>query len=231
MGDPVASTLNEPGCGRPRLQIALDTTDLAGALRPLNQAIGQIDVIECGTILIIAEGLRAVREIRALYPDKTILADVRIAEAGALIARHCFEAGANWVSVVAGASLTTVEQVVKVADEFGGEVQIELGEHYDAEQARRWKELGAKHVIVHRSRDAEVAGTLAWGPDDLDRIRELHDMGFTVTVTGGVNAKDLPFFAGAPVGVVISGRGIVKAADPLAAATELQRTIGEVWGE
>lgn len=216
---------------RPRLQIALDTTDMPSALRPLNRAIGKIDVIECGTILIIAEGLKAVREIRALYPDKTILADVRIAEAGALIARNCFEAGANWVSVVAGASLTTVEQVVKVADEFGGEVQIELGEDYDADKARKWKELGAKHVIVHRSRDAEVAGTLKWGANDIERIRELHAMGFTVTVTGGVNVKDIPFFRGAPVGVIISGRGIVKADDPLAAATELQDVIGEVWPE
>ena len=214
---------------RPQLQIALDTFDMPSALRPLNAAVSQVDVIECGTVLIIAEGLRAVREIRALYPNKTILADVRIAEAGAVISRACFEAGANWVSVVAGASMTTVEQVVKVAQEFGGEVQIELGETYDPEQAREWRRLGATQVIVHRSRDAEVAGRLTWGEDDKDRIRQLHQMGFKVTVTGGVTAKDLPFFQGVPVGVVISGRGIVKADDPLAAATELRETIGRVW--
>ena len=214
---------------RPQLQIALDTFDMPSALRPLNAAVSQVDVIECGTVLIIAEGLRAVREIRALYPNKTILADVRIAEAGAVISRACFEAGANWVSVVAGASMTTVEQVVKVAQEFGGEVQIELGETYDPEQAREWRRLGATQVIVHRSRDAEAAGKLTWGEDDKDRIRQLHQMGFKVTVTGGVTAKDLPFFQGVPVGVVISGRGIVKADDPLAAATELRETIGRVW--
>ena len=214
---------------RPQLQIALDTFDMPSALRPLNAAISQVDVIECGTVLIIAEGLRAVREIRALYPNKTILADVRIAEAGAVISRACFEAGANWVSVVAGASMTTVEQVVKVAQEFGGEVQIELGETYDPEQAREWRRLGATQVIVHRSRDAEAAGKLTWGENDKDRIRQLHQMGFKVTVTGGVTAKDLPFFQGVPVGVVISGRGIVKADDPLAAATDLRETIGRVW--
>ena len=214
---------------RPQLQIALDTFDMPSALRPLNAAVSQVDVIECGTVLIIAEGLRAVREIRALYPNKTILADVRIAEAGAVISRACFEAGANWVSVVAGASMTTVEQVVKVAQEFGGEVQIELGETYDPEQAREWRRLGATQVIVHRSRDAEAAGKLTWGENDKDRIRQLHQMGFKVTVTGGVTAKDLPFFQGVPVGVVISGRGIVKADDPLAAATELRETIGRVW--
>ena len=214
---------------RPQLQIALDTFDMPSALRPLNAAVSQVDVIECGTVLIIAEGLRAVREIRALYPNKTILADVRIAEAGAVISRACFEAGASWVSVVAGASMTTVEQVVKVAQEFGGEVQIELGETYDPEQAREWRRLGATQVIVHRSRDAEAAGKLTWGEDDKDRIRQLHQMGFKVTVTGGVTAKDLPFFQEVPVGVVISGRGIVKADDPLAAATELRETIGRVW--
>ena len=214
---------------RPQLQIALDTFDMPSALRPLNAAVSQVDVIECGTVLIIAEGLRAVREIRALYPNKTILADVRIAEAGAVISRACFEAGASWVSVVAGASMTTVEQVVKVAQEFGGEVQIELGETYDPEQAREWRRLGATQVIVHRSRDAEAAGKLTWAEDDKDRIRQLHQMGFKVTVTGGVTAKDLPFFQGVPVGVVISGRGIVKADDPLAAATELRETIGRVW--
>ena len=70
---------------RPRLQVAVDNPDLVSALSALNRAEPAVDVIECGTILIIAEGLRAVREIRALYPGKTILADVRIAEAGSRI--------------------------------------------------------------------------------------------------------------------------------------------------
>ena len=214
---------------KPRLQVALDTTVLAEALRPLNRAIDRIDVIECGTVLILAEGLRVIREIRALYPTKTILADVRIAEAGALIARNCFEAGASWVSVVAGASLTTVEQVVKVATEFGGEVQIELGESYDPAKALEWRRLGVEHVIVKRSRDLEAAGTLTWGSNDVQRIHELAGMGFTVTITGGVTVADLDTFAGVPVGVVIAGRAIVGALDPLAASAELQQKLAEVW--
>lgn len=215
---------------RPRLQVALDTLDMPQTLGPLAKCVDHIDVIECGTVLLLAEGLRAVREIRALYPEKTILADVRIAEAGAKLSRLCFEAGANWVSVVAGASLTTVEQVVKVAREFGGEVQIELGEDYDLEQARRWWQAGATHVIVHRSRDAEAAGTLAWHPEDVQRVHELAELGFTVTVTGGIKATELDVFRGAPVGVVIAGRAIVAADDPAAAADELNQALDRVWG-
>lgn len=215
---------------RPRLQIALDKTDLPSALGPLQRAAREIDIIECGTILVLAEGLRAVREIRALFPEKDILADVRIAEAGKLISQMAFEAGASLVSMVAGASMTTVKQVCAVAAAYRREVQIELSdEWYDAARARQWREAGAQHVIVKRSRDREAAGDLSWSPGDLARVDELAAMGFTVTIAGGVTAADLETFAGHPVGIIIVGRSIVAANDPLAAAKEMQQAIARVW--
>lgn len=215
---------------RPRLQIALDKKDLPAALAPLQKAAPRIDVIECGTVLILAEGLRAVREIRALFPDKDILADIRIAEAGKLLAQMAFDAGASLVSVVAGASLTTVQQVCDVATAAGGEVQVELAdEWYDPDRARKWRALGVQHVIVKRSRDREAAGDLSWGPDDIARVDELADMGFIVTITGSIKPADLATFAGHPVGIIIAGRSIAGADDPLAAAAEFQDAIAEVW--
>ncbi len=214
----------------PRLQIALDTFDLPAALGPLQKAAPHVDVIECGTILILAEGFQAVRAIRALFPDKQLLADVRIAEAGSKIARMAFEAGANLVSCVAGASLATIAQVCAVAREFGGEAQVELAdEWYDPERARAWRAAGVEHVIVKRSRDREAAGDLSWKSEDMDRVDELAGMGFTVTITGGVSSQDLPAFAGRSVGIVIAGRAIVAAEDPAAAAAELKVALAKVW--
>ena len=214
----------------PRLQIALDTPDLPSALGPLQKAAPHIDVIECGTILVLAEGCHAVRAIRALFPDTPILADVRIAEAGSKIARMAFEAGASLVSCVAGASMATIAQVCAVAAEFDGEVQVELAdEWYDADRARAWREAGVRHVIVKRSRDREAAGDLSWKDEDMDRVDELAAMGLTVTITGGVSAEDLPAFAGRSVGIVIAGRAIVGADDPAAAAARLRETLHEVW--
>ena len=214
----------------PDLQIALDTVDLPGALGPLQKAAPHVDIIECGTILVLCEGYHAVRAIRALFPDKRILADVRIAEAGSKIARLAFEAGADLVSCVAGASLTTIEQVCDVAAEFDGEVQVELAdEWYDADRARAWREAGVRHVIVKRSRDREAAGDLSWKDEDMDRVDELAAMGLTVTITGGGSAEALPAFAGRSVGIVIAGRAIVGADDPAAAAARLRETLHEVW--
>lgn len=215
---------------RPRLQVALDVRDLPSALAPLPRVIAHIDIIECGTVLILAEGLRAVREIRALFPNTTILADIRIAEAGSILSRMAFEAGANLVSVVAGASMTTVRQVCAVAAEFNGEVQVELAdEWFDPDRAHQWRDAGVQHIIVKRSRDREASGDLSWKPTDLERIDQLAAMGFTITVTGGITATDLTTFAGHPVGIIIAGRSITTATDPAAAAAELNHAIGQVW--
>ena len=42
----------------PRLQVALDALDLPGALGPLQKAAPHVDIIECGTILVLVSRLR-----------------------------------------------------------------------------------------------------------------------------------------------------------------------------
>ena len=214
---------------RPLLQLALDTHDLPSALAPLQQAAPHIDIIEAGTILCLSEGMGAVRVIRSLFPNKTILADVRIAEAGGIIAKMAFEAGADWVSVVSGAAPSTAEVVYDVARQHGGDVQIELSEGWTWEQAARWRRIGIEQAIIHRSRDAEAQGELAWGSADLDNIRRLADMGYRVTVAGSVRVDDVPAFAGIPVSIFICGRAIRNAADPARAAAAFQRAIASAY--
>ena len=214
---------------KPKLQIALDNYDLPSALAPLQKAASHIDVIECGTILCLAEGMHAVRIIRSLFPEKTILADVRIVEAGSLISKMVFDAGANWVTVVSGATMTTVESAQKEAQKRNGEVQIELIDGWTWEQAKCWRALGVPQVITHRSRDAEAKGALTWSEKDFDEIRKLNDLGFKVTVTGGVVPQDIPLFKGVPVYLFIAGRGIYAASDPAAAAKQFKDVITETF--
>jgi len=212
---------------RPKLQIALDTYDLPSALGPLQKAHPHIDVIEVGTILCLSEGMHAVRAIRSLYPEKTILADVRIAEAGSIISKMAFDAGADWVSVVSGAAPDTAEVVLKEARHRGKDVQIELSDGWTWDMAKKWADLGIQQVITHRSRDAEAKGNLTWSQQDLDTICQLHELGFNVTVTGGVKPADIAYFAGVPVYIFIAGRAIVKADDPAKAALAFQEAIAE----
>ena len=72
-------------------------------------------------------------------------------------------------------------------------MQIELTGYWTWEQAQQWRDAGIGQVVYHRSRDAQAAG-VAWGEADITAIKRLSDMGFKVTVTGGLALEDLPLF-------------------------------------
>ncbi len=216
---------------RPLLQLALDTFDLPSALAPMQRAKDHVDVVEAGTILCYAEGMHAVRALRALYPDKILLADVRIAEAGSIIAKLAFESGADWVTVVSGATPATMEVVLTEARKRDKDVQLELIDGWTWAQAREWRALGIEQVIAHRSRDGEALGDLAWKASDFEQMRQLAEMGFKVTVAGGVGVDDLVLFADVPVHVFTVGRAIRAATDPATAAKGFQDEIARVYAQ
>ncbi|HAZ4959056.1 TPA: PTS ascorbate transporter subunit IIA [Escherichia coli] len=184
---------------------------------------------EVGTILCVGEGVRAVRDLKALYPHKIVLADAKIADAGKILSRMCFEANADWVTVICCADINTAKGALDVAKEFNGDVQIELTGYWTWEQAQQWRDAGIGQVVYHRSRDAQAAG-VAWGEADITAIKRLSDMGFKVTVTGGLALEDLPLFKGIPIHVFIAGRSIRDAASPVEAARQFKRSIAELWG-
>ncbi|MFK7801012.1 MAG: 3-dehydro-L-gulonate-6-phosphate decarboxylase [Anaerolineae bacterium] len=216
---------------KPLLQIALDTYDLPSALGPLQKAADHIDVIEVGTILCLSEGMHAVRAIKSLFPNKTVLADVRIAEAGSIISKMCFDANADWVSVVSGAAPSSFEVVLAEAQSRENkDMQIELSDGWTFDQVKRWADLGVQQVIFKRSRDLEAKGILTWEESSFETIQKLHNLGMKVTVTGGVKVADIPRFKGVPVYIFIAGRAIVKANDPAAAALSFQTAFSETWG-
>ena len=208
----------------PKLQLALDNLDLQSALGAIQKTHAHIDVIEVGTVLCLAEGMHAVRTMRTLYPEHLILADVRIIKAGGLIAQMCFEAGANWVSVMSDAALETVTAVISQAHQHNGDVQIELNDNWTLDQAHQWRELGINQVVLHRSQEAN-SESKAWQQSDFETINTLADMGFKVTVTGGVTVNDIPKLKQLPIFVIIAGRAIRNAPDPLAAAQQFKEAL------
>lgn len=214
----------------PLLQVALDNHSLSDAYRTTRLIAPEVDIIEVGTILCVAEGVRAVRDLKALYPEKIVLADAKIADAGQILARMCFEAHADWITVICCADINTAKGALAVAKEYGGDVQIELTGFWTWEQAAAWRDAGIRQVVYHRSRDAQAAGA-AWSDADINAVRRLADMGFNVTVTGGLALEDLPLFQGIPVHVFIAGRSIRDAADPVAAARQFKRSIQQLWGQ
>lgn len=110
-----------------------------------------------------------------------------------------------------------------------GEIQVELYGDWTYEQAQQWLDAGISQVIYHQSRDALLAGE-TWGEKDLNKVKKLIDMGFRVSVTGGLSIDTLKLFSGVDVFTFIAGRGITEAADPAAAARDFKNEIKRIWG-
>ena len=210
---------------KPMLQVALDTDTTAQALNVARQVSDVVDVVEAGTLLIYQEGMDAVSDLRAIAPDKIVLADAKVADAGGHIGKIAKEHGADWLTCINAATVPTMANAQKEI-----EVQVELYEGWDnKERAQEWLDNGIDQVVHHQSRDAKFAGQ-TWGEKDLNSVKSLIDMGFKVSVTGGVKPEVLKLFKGLPVYTFIAGRAIHGADDPHAAALEFKNEIDRIWG-
>jgi 3-dehydro-L-gulonate-6-phosphate decarboxylase len=214
----------------PLLQVALDYTSLPSALAMALTVAPAVDIIEIGTPLCKAAGMEAVRAVREVCPDKLILADVKSPDVGGLEAQMAFDAGADMMTVIGGAPLATVQAALDVARQRGKDMLMELtGVRDIIARAQEWRQIGVERVVYHRGWD-EQAANREWAQDDLAVIGQLIDIGFKLTVTGGITVERVPFFQALPVSVIIAGRAIHQAPDPLAAAREIRATIARVWG-
>ncbi|MDO7976453.1 3-keto-L-gulonate-6-phosphate decarboxylase UlaD [Oceanotoga teriensis] len=214
----------------PKLQVALDNLSLKDALKSLKEYGNIIDVIEVGTILHVSEGLEPIRFLRILYPEKIILADIKGADAGSILAKQCFDAGATWMTAICCADIQTMKSMLKVSKEYeeDKDIQIELYGDWTFERAKIWKEAGLKQVVYHRSRDAELSGK-DWSDEDLIKIKKLCDMDFKVTVTGGLKVENLKLFKNLPIYCFIAGRGIREAKNPKQMAMNFKEEIKKYW--
>jgi 3-dehydro-L-gulonate-6-phosphate decarboxylase len=195
---------------KPLLQIALDATDIQTAIASVENIADYVDVIEIGTILAFAHGVKSVSLLREKYPQHVIVCDMKITDASAILTKIALAEGANWVTVSAAAHIETIRAAYQVAEECSGEIQIELYGHWTLDDAKAWVEIGITQAIYHRSRDAELAG-VTWTEEDLTKMKALSDLGIELSITGGIVPEDLHLFKDLKVKSFIAGRALASA--------------------
>lgn len=213
---------------QPLLQLALDYFDLAPALAMTQLVHKEVDIIEVGTPLSKAAGMLAVRTIREMCPDTLILADIKSPDVGGGEAKMAFDAGADWMTVLGAAPLDTIKLALQEANSRSGkEMFIELTGIRDIiARAREWREIGVEKMVYHRGWD-EGNLSRTWDDNDKEIIQELINMGFQISVAGGIELDMIPFFKDLDISVFIIGRAIRETDDPAAAAREFRAAINK----
>ncbi len=215
----------------PLIQLALDYVELAPALAMAQLVHNEVEAIEIGTPLTKAEGMNAVAAVREICPDNIILADVKSPDVGGLEAKICFDAGADWMTVLGAAPLATVKLALEEANSRPGkEAIIELTGIRDIlARAREWRSIGMERMVYHRGWDEGNTSRL-WEPQDRAIIQELISMGFKISVAGGLGLEMISFFQGVDISVFIIGRAIRETPDPAATARLFRSEINKYFG-
>ena len=91
-----------------KLQIAYDVGTYQDLVILINKIQDLIDIIEIGTPVILREGLEKISYIKKQFPNKKIIADMKIMDAGEIEADIGFDSGADIVSVLGLASRNTL---------------------------------------------------------------------------------------------------------------------------
>jgi len=206
-----------------KLQIALDEFSLEEALLLCQRVRPYIDIIEIGTPFIIREGLHAVRAFRERFPEKEILADAKIMDAGRLEAGVCFEAGADYVTVLGVTDLGTVRGCVEAAEEYGGKIVADMICVDNVEKrVAELESAGIRDIAVHTGVDMQAAGRTPL--EDLKRIKACAKNSL-ISVAGGIKEATVDAYLQAGADIIIVGGGISHAENPETAAESIAERV------
>lgn len=193
-----------------KLQIAFDLTDFDRSLQIAQEVHEYADILEVGSLLIYKYGDQAVMRFRERFPQTAILADAKIADRGKEAAHIFAAAGADWISVVAGAGRNVVHAVCQSAHESGKKVMLDLIDANSLGQsALEARSMGADAILFHKPADDDAQLTFL---DRWDMVRQNTQL--PIYVSAAITRENIhEILAISPSGIVI-GKAITDADNP-----------------
>ena len=199
-----------------KLQLAIDDLTLEQAISLVKEVHDSIDIIECGTPFIFEYGMHAIRTMKKEFPDKEILADLKIMDAGYYEAEEALKAGADYVTVLGVTDNLTVKGCVDACNAYGKKCVVDMICIEDLPtRIAKMEELGAHFVSVHVGVDQQ---TLGRKPIDDLRVMKAAVKTAAISVAGGINEHTLPEYIELQPEVLIIGSGITHSKDSKASA-------------
>jgi 3-hexulose-6-phosphate synthase / 6-phospho-3-hexuloisomerase len=211
------------------LQVALDLLDMKRALQIAQESLdGGADWIEAGTPLIKSEGIGAVRQLRDRFRKATIVADMKIADTGAIEVEMAAKAGADIVCILADADDAVVADAVRAARLYGIRLMADLINVQDPQaRAGQLEAMGVDIICAHVGIDQQMTGK-----DSLALLSKLAGrVHIPVAVAGGIDAEGAQEAVRQGAGIVIVGGWIIRSADVTGSTRKIRAAMDKPTGK
>jgi 3-keto-L-gulonate-6-phosphate decarboxylase len=197
-----------------KLQISFDALSIEENLEIAYKVAPFAFILEIGTLPILKHGTKIVEIFRKAFPDHLLFADTKIVDRGRDIATIFSQAGADWISVMAGTSKEVIHGVCDKASGMGKKVIIDiLDANSPGQAALEAKGLGANAIMFHQPFDQGESIAFL---EDWAMVRGNTDLPIFISAKITRDIID-PIIGLKPNGIVI-GRAITHSDDPLAEA-------------
>ena len=207
------------------LQLALDLVNIEEAKQVVGEVQEFIDIVEIGTPVVINEGLRAVKEVKEAFPNLTVLADLKVMDAGGYEVMKASEAGAGIVTILGATDDATIKGAVEEAKKQSKKILVDMIAVKDlAGRAKEVDAMGVDYICVHTGYDLQAVGKNSF--EDLQTIKSVVKNAKTA-IAGGIKLDTLPEVIKVQPDLVIVGGGITGQADKKAAAAKMQQMINQ----
>lgn len=211
-----------------KLQVALDLRDMDEAIKIAKSSVaGGVDWLECGTPLVKSVGMDIVRNLRKLFPHKTIVCDLKTMDTGFLESEMAHLAGADVVCILGIAPDSTITSAVGAGKKFGIKIHADLiGVSNPIERAIELEKLGVDYIGLHIGIDTQLQSGFDKVPyPTLAKLKEM--IKIPIAVAGGLNAETIPKAVACGADVLIVGGAITRSANPEQATRRLKQKILE----
>ena len=183
---------------------------------------GGADWIEIGTPLIKSEGMDAIRTMRKAFPDRTILADMKTVDTGAIEVEMAAKAGADVVIVLGSADDSTLLDALRSAHKYGVRLMADLISAPDpVKRVLELEALGVDYVNVHIGIDQQMMGK-----DPISLLNEISQrVNIQLAVAGGLDANTAMQAVKAGAKIIIVGGNITHSDNVTEAARKIRQSV------
>jgi 3-hexulose-6-phosphate synthase/6-phospho-3-hexuloisomerase len=164
----------------------------------------------------------AIRTMRKAFPDRTILADMKTVDTGALEVEMAAKAGADVVIVLGSADDSTLLDALRSAHKYGVRLMADLISAPDpVKRVIELEALGVDYVNVHMGIDQQMMGK-----DPISLLREISQrVNVQLAVAGGLDSNSAVQAVKAGARIVIVGGNITHSDNVTEAAKKIRQSV------
>lgn len=205
-----------------KIQLALDRFDISTAINIAEQCKNEADILEIGTSLLKEFGVESIRAFRKVFPQKTLLADMKTIDNACYEAKIAFMSGADIITVMGCGPVVTINLIAEAARAQKKMYMIDLLGTDDIRQEYLKAKFRDAIFCLHMSKDTQEQSNSAF---DFGKV--LWD-GRLTAAAGGIDKNTIQAVSSVlKPDIFIIGSAISGAAEPQEAAEELCRLINK----